>query len=29
MEQRQGANEAKTVIHFLKILWCSELRALG
>lgn len=29
MEQRQGANEAKTVIHFLEILWCSELRALG
>lgn len=29
MEHRQGANEAKTVINFLEILWCSELRALG
>ena len=29
MEQGQGANEAKTVIHFLEILQCFELRAQG
>lgn len=29
MEQGQGANEAKTIIHFLEILRCSELRAQG